>query len=203
MSTLRFNTLSGSSNVVRIAHPNALYAPGGIVQVKWNLSMERFYYTIPNNDGGMRGDIFAEGINQGGTIVRPLDITITPKSQDSWIFVEFNVFYETSGPDLVFTVLRDGQLIGSQWQSITNQGRWSGAGVARYDNNNDSTPDYINLPWIDRAGTTDPVTYSFAVKSSNSSNQSFTLNTCINNYQNGADNYEQGCSFSIAQEIAY
>jgi len=202
MSRFNFNTLQGPSNIVRVQEPNAVYAPGHAIQVKWNLSMERFYYSIPNNDGGMRGDVFAEGIHQGGTPIRPLDITITPKSPDSWIFVEFNVFYETNH-NVVFSILRDGQLVGAQWGSGYNQGKWTGAGVARYDNNYDSTPSYINLPWIDRPGTTDPVTYSFAAKSSGGSNHDFILNATYANYQFGGDAYEQGCSFSIAQEIAW
>lgn len=201
MSRLNFNTLQGPSNVIRVAQPNVLYAPGHVVQVKWNMSMERFYYTIPNNDGGMRADIFAEGINQGGTIVRALDISIQPKSVNSWIFVEFNVFYE-GDHNMVFSILRDGQLVGAQYGSGYNQGRWNGAGVSRYDNNNDSTPSYINLPWVDRPGTLDPVTYSFAVKSSGGSNYGWTLNSTLANYQFGGDAYEQGVSFSIAQEIA-
>jgi hypothetical protein len=164
--------------------------------------MERFYYAVPTNDGGMRADSFAEGSNQGGTIIRPLDITITPRSRRSFINVEFNLFYETHH-NVVFVVLRDGNLIGSQWGSGYNQGKWSGAAVARYDNNDDSTPSYLNLPWIDCPGTTHPVTYSIAVKSSDSAARSLTLNSTLSNYQFGADAYEQGCSFSIAQEIAY
>ena len=202
MSRLNFNTLQGPSNVVRVQHPNAVYAPGHAIQVKWNLSMERFYYSIPNNDGGMRADSFAEGSNQGGTIIRPLDISIIPKSPDSWIFVEFNVFYECDN-NIVFSILRDGQLVGAQWGSGYAQGKWTGAGTARYDNNNSSTPSYINLPWIDQPGTTDPVTYSFAAKSSGGSNVEFILNATYSSYQFGSDDLEQGCSFSIAQEIAW
>lgn len=202
MSRLNFNTLQGPGAVVRVQRPNVIYAPGHVIDVAFNMSFERAYYNIPNNDGGMRGDIFAEGIHQGGTPIRPLDITIKPKSPYSWIFVEFNVFYECAN-DIVFTILRDGQLVGAQWGSGYNQGKWTGAGTARYDNNNDSTPSYIHLPWVDQPGTTDPVTYSFAAKSSGGSNHEFILNGTYSNYQYGADAYEQGVSFSIAQEIAY
>lgn len=202
MTQLNVNTIQGPSNVIRVAQPNVIYAPGHIIQVKWALSMERIYYTLPNNDGGMRGDIFAEGINQGGTILRPLDITIVPKSPESFVHVEFNVFYEASN-DVIFNILKDGQLIGAQYGSGYNQHRWVGAAVSRYDNNNDSTPSYLNVPWVDRPGTTNPVTYSIAAISSSGSTYSLTLNSTISNYQYGADAYEQGCSFSIAQEIAY
>jgi hypothetical protein len=202
MSQLKFNELQGTSNIVRVESPNVIYAPGHVIQVKWNLSMERFYYAIPDNDSGMRGSSFAEGSNQGGTIIRPLDITIIPKSVNSWIHVEFNMFFEANH-NQVFSILRDGQLIGAGFQDGGADGRYVGAGVARYDANDDSTPAYLHLPWIDRPGTTSAVTYSIAAKNSAGSNQSLTLNSTIANYQFGADAYEQGCSFSIAQEIAY
>lgn len=202
MSRLNFNNLQSPTNVIRVQKPNAIYAPGHMIDVAYTVAHQRAYYNIPNNDGGMRGDIYAEGVVMGGTIIRPLDVTITPKSVDSYIFVEFNVFYECAN-NIVFSVLRDGMLVGAQWGSGYDQGKWTGAGTARYDNNNDSTPDYINLPWIDRPGTTDPVTYSFVVKSSGGSNHEFILNGTYSNYQFGSDNYEQGVSFAIAQEIAY
>ena len=202
MSQLKFNELQGTSNIVSVESPNVIYAPWHVIQDKRNLSMERFYYAIPNNDDGMRGSSFAEGSNQGGTIIRPLDITIIPKSVNSWIHVEFNLFYEGDN-NIVFSILRDGQLIGAGFQDGGSDGRYVGAGVARYDNNSDSTPSYINLPWIDRPGTTSAVTYSIAAKSGTGSNYSLTLNSTISSYQFGSDAYEQGCSFSIAQEIAY
>lgn len=200
--TLKVNNIYGTSNTIRVAKPNVIYAPGHIIDVAYNVSMERVYYYTPNNDGGFRGDTNAQYVFQGGTIITPLDVTITPKSPDSWIFVEFNVFYEMQ-TDNVFSILRDGQLVGAQWNTGTVQGRNTGAGSASYDNNQDSTPSYINLPWIDRPGTTDPVTYSFAVKGSGATAYEFALNATLTNYLNGADFYEQGVSFSIAQEIAY
>lgn len=200
--TLRVNNIFGTSNIIRVAKPDVIYAPGHIIDVAFTMSMERMYFATPNNDASMRGGVNAENVFQGGTIITPLDVTITPKSPDSWIFVEFNVFYEMQ-TDNVFTILRDGQLVGAQWNTGTTQGRWTGAGSASYDNNQDSTPSYINLPWVDRPGTTDPVTYSFAVKGSGATAYEFTLNSTLTNYLNGTDSYEQGVSFSIAQEIAY
>jgi hypothetical protein len=170
--------------------------------------MERYYLSVPNNDGGMRNDFSGLGQPWGGTPIRPLDIAIKPHSIKSAIHVEFNMFYEAPN-DVVFTVLRDDALIGasySGWGTTLNAqnsaGRWIGAGVSRYDNNNDSTPSYIQLNWIDSPGTTDWVNYSIAAKGSGGSNHTMTINTTISAYQNGQDAYETGVSFSIAQEIA-
>lgn len=203
MSGILTDSIQSTGSDIRIQAPNVLYSPGHIVQVQWNRSMERYYYSVPNNDSGMRGSSFAEGINQGGVIIRPLDITITPTSVNSFINVEFNMFYEANN-NIVFSVLREGTLIGAQYYGGDyDQGRWVGAGVSRYDNNNDSTPSYIQLNWIDRPAVVSPVTYSIAAKSSDSSNYSMTLNSTYSNYQNGSNSYEQGVSFTIAQEIAY
>jgi hypothetical protein len=167
--------------------------------------MQRLRYNVPNNDGGSRGDVFATGISEGGTIIRPLDVTITPKSLDSYIFIEFCVAYEC-GNNAVFNIVRDGMLVGAAFGNVNDvvyNSRWTGAGISRYDNNDSSTPSHICLPWVDRPGTTDPVTYGFAVRSSDGSNLEFMLNTTYGSYQNGQDDLEVGVSFGIAQEIAF
>jgi hypothetical protein len=203
--TLRVNAINAISTEVRIAQPNAIYQPGQIIQVKWSRAMQRLRYNIPNNDGGSRGDIFATGISEGGTIIRPLDITIQPKSLDSYIFIEFCVAYETNH-NVVFNIVRDGMLVGAAFGNVNDtnyNSRWSGAGIARYDNNDSSTPGHICLPWVDRPGTTDPVTYGFAVRSGGGGNHEFMLNTTYGSYLNGQDDHEVGVSFGIAQEIAF
>lgn len=203
--TLRVNAINATGTEVRVAAPNAIYQPGQIIQVKWSRAMQRLRYNIPNNDGGSRGDIFATGIVDGGTIIRPLDVTITPKSPDSFIFIEFCVAYE-AGNNMVFNIVRDGMLVGAAYGNVNDQvynSKWTGAGVSRYDNNDSSTPSHICLPWVDRPGTTSPVTYGFAARSSDSSNLEFMLNTTYSSYQNGSDDLEVGVSFGIAQEIAF
>jgi hypothetical protein len=203
--TLRVNAISAIGTEVRIAQPNAIYQPGQIIQVKYSRAMQRLRYNIPNNDGGSRGDVFATGISEGGTIIRPLDVIIQPKSLDSYIFIEFCVAYE-AGNNMVFNIVRDGMLVGAAFGNVNDQvyaSKWTGAGVSRYDNNDSSTPSHICLPWVDRPGTTDPVTYGFAARSSDGSNLEFMLNTTYGSYQNGSDDLEVGVSFGIAQEIAF
>jgi hypothetical protein len=203
--TLRVNAINAIGTEVRIAEPNAIYQPGQIIQVKYSRAMQRLRYNIPNNDGGSRGDVFATGISEGGTIIRPLDITIQPKSLDSYIFIEFCVAYE-AGNNMVFNIVRDGMLVGAAFGNVNDQlyaSKWTGAGVSRYDANDSSTPSHICLPWVDRPGTTDPVTYGFAARSSDGSNLEFMLNTTYGSYLNGSDDLEVGVSFGIAQEIAF
>jgi hypothetical protein len=203
--TLRVNNINAVGTEVRIAQPNAIYQPGQIIQVKWSRAMQRLRYNIPNNDGGSRGDIFATGIEEGGTVITPLNVIIQPKSLDSYIFIEFCVAYE-AGNNMVFNIVRDGMTIGAAFGNVNDQAyssKWTGAGVSRYDNNDSSTPSHICLPCVDRPGTTDPVTYGFAARSSDGSNLEFMLNTTYASYQNGQDDQEVGVSFGIAQEIAF
>lgn len=204
MSMLRVNTLEGPAGVNQIymRTPSVLYAPGHIIQVRYSTVFQRVYMNPPTNDGGMRGDVQAGDIYDGGIIIRPLDISIKPTSPRSAIILEFNIHYEASA-DTVLSVMRDSNLIGAQYQmEDLNAGKWVGAGITRYDNNNSSTPSYINLPWVDYPGTTEWVTYSVAVKSSNSSGQTFVLNGTMSSYIYGTDAEEMGTSFSIAQEVA-
>lgn len=203
MSELQFDTLQGTSNKIRVTHPNALYSPGHIIQTQFSVSEGRFYYRVPSPNSGMRGSSYAQGSNQGGTILRPVDVTIRPKSVNSYIHIEFCLFYEAH-QDINFNILRDGSLLGAQYygDGDVNQGRWVGLGVAYYDNNEDSTPMHMALNWIDKPGTTGPVTYSAAVIASNDTNRSMTLNSTYGNYLNGSNSFEQGVSFGIAQEIA-
>jgi hypothetical protein len=206
MSTLLVDNLGVTSgNAVLARAPNTFYWPGAHVQTVFNLCETRAYYYIPNNDGGQRANYGPNYSQPGGVPIKQLDVTIAPTSNRSWIQIEFNMFYEAA-VDNIFNVLRDGQLISSPNlgdQPGTNAtGRWVGAGVSRYDNNNDSTPSYIQLNWMDQPGTIEPVTYSIAVISSNGLEGSLTLNCTLANYQFGADAYEQGVSFAIVNEIA-
>lgn len=203
--TLKVNAINAIGTEVRVAAPNAIYQPGQIIQVKWSRAMQRLRYNIPNNDGGSRGDIFATGINEGGTVITPLNVVITPKSLDSFIFIEFCVAYEATH-NMVFNIVRDGMTVGASFANVNDlnyNSKMSGAGVSRYDNNDSSTPSHICLPWIDRPGTTEPVTYGFAARSAGGSNHEFMLNTTYGSYLNGQDDHEVGVSFGIAQEIAF
>jgi hypothetical protein len=206
MSTLLVDNLGVTSgNAILARTPNVFYWPGAHVQTVFNLCETRAYYYVPNNDGGQRANYGPNYSRQGGVPISQLNLTIAPTSNRSWVQIEFNIFYETN-ENIIFNVLRDGQLISSPNivdQPATNTtGRWVGAGVSRYDNNGDSTPSYIQLNWMDQPGTIEPVTYSVAVISSNGSEYAFTLNSTLSNYQFGGDAYEQGVSFTIANEIA-
>lgn len=206
MSQLLVDNIAPTSGTLVYTYtPNVVYWPGAHVQTVFNRVETRMYAYAPNNDASARDTYGANYSYDGGFPIRQLDITIAPTSERSWIQLEWNIFYETN-ENVLFNVLRDGNIISTPNNGDTInpyvQGKWVGAGVSRYDNNGDSTPSYIQLNWMDNPSTIEPVTYSVAIKSSNGNNYDFTLNCTLSNYQNGADAYEQGVSFAIANEIA-
>jgi hypothetical protein len=202
MSQLIVDTIRSNGSVVRVEKPNVLNIPGHIVDTTFNVAMQQFYYKIPSNNDSMRGSHVAEGAYGPGMIIRPLDITVTPKTPNNWFHIEWNVHFEAHH-DVVFNAARDGQYIGGQlYGGDQNQSRWNGLGVSRYDNNNDSTPSYINMSIMDRPGTISPTTYSFCVRTSDNAQREMVLNCTLGSYENGTDNHEIGVSFAIAQEIA-
>lgn len=195
MSTLNVGTLQATNGVsIEIPKPHSLYSTGHVIQTVYNVSQERHYYTVPQTDSK---NTFYSG---ACIVLEPMTIEITPKSPDSLIYVEFCLYYETHH-DTVFVVTRDNNILGTNWAWGTSIGTWNGVAVSRYDNNQDSTPSYLTMPWVDRAGTTEPIRYSVGVRYASRSTNSIILNGTYSNYQFGADAYEQGVSFSIAQEI--
>lgn len=202
MSQLIVDTLRASGSSIRVAKPNVINAPGHIIDVYFTVAMQRFYHKIPNNDNAMRDSHVGQNYTAGGTIIRALDVTVVPKTVRSWFHIEFNMFYEAHH-DVTFNILRDGNWLGGQlYGGDQNQARWNGMAVSHYDNNNDSTPHYLTTSFFDCPGTTGPTTYSLAAKTGDGSNRDFVLNGTFANYENGGNAYEQGVSFTIAQEYA-
>lgn len=192
--TLNVNTLQAASTNILVPSPHSLYATGHIIQTKHIMAQERLYFSVPENNSRWQ---YANGT----TPLHPLRITITPKSAESLLYVEFNCFFETDN-NVVFLILRNDNVEGAGWDNGQDTGIWNGAGVSRYDNNTDSTPAYITIPWVSKARTTSPVTFCLGIRYSNRSTYGFTFNSTYSNYQNGADAYEQGVSFAIVHEIA-
>lgn len=202
MKRLNVNNITGTNNIIRMQKPNAFYSPGNIVQVAYSICEERYYQAVPRRREGFLSEWGGQA-QHGGVPIEPLNVVIEPRSENSWMLVEFHLFYEVSN-DVNFVILRDENLVGSQYYgSDVNQGVWSSLAPSRYDNNDDSTPSYLNCCCFDRPGRTTPVTYKLATISSNGNNYTARINVTHSNYVNGADAYEIGVSFGIVQEIAY
>lgn len=197
--------LAPGGGPVRMDEPSVLYAPGHVIQVVWGISKEKYYYPVGDNNDSERG-FFGGGSTNSNVILRPLDITITPHSVNSFIHVEFNVCYEAEH-NMGFQILRNGGLIGIREGDVSvdgiDIGNWQIGAVSRYDANTDTTPSVVTFCVVDRPGTTEPVTYSVGVRRGSTSSHTLVLNGAYSNPYAGQDSYEAGVSVSIAQEIAY
>lgn len=211
MSQLKVNTIQGnSSSTVFVNSPSSFYMPGGVVQVRYKVSMDRVYYRVQNNDqrpGPAQPE--TRPTNTQATLLEPLEIVIKPKSINSWFYIEYNIFCEASWDNTVGVARNNSVISGGQaLQQIPEQGLYdswlnsNGVGVLHYDNNTDSTPINIVFGWWDRPMTLNPVTYTPWVKNANNRVDNFVLNATWSNYQNGSDSFEQGVSFGLVEEYA-
>lgn len=207
MSQLNVNSIFGpGSTAVRVESPSVVYAPGHIIQVVWGISKEKYYQPIGDNNDSARG-FFGGGTWNANSILRPLDLKVTPKSLNSFIHLEYNVCYEADW-NIGFQILRNGHPISIRQGDPSVDGDFNlqtqqVAAVGRYDNNTDTTPSVVTFCGIDRPGTLEPVVYSVGVRCTNSRSVTMVLNGGYSNYQAGSDGLEAGVSVSIAQEIAY
>ena len=191
MSTLTLSTLQGPSNVINLnpgsgiaaGTTGGIIAPGMIVQTIWNTTSLRRTYTSPQTGSGQA--------------ISELDLRIKPTRSNSLIYLQWMLFYEMHH-DNVFTVLRNGSLVGYNTQM--GDYMWSGIQASKYDQDENSTPRNQHLSWIDSPGGTSWYNYSLATRCSTNTSYTFALNRTLGSW--GQDSYETGVSMGIAMEIA-
>ena len=157
--------------------------PGMIIQTVWVSTKNRQTYTTPSSGTGQR--------------LYDLDIDIQPTYSNSLIWLQYLMFYDCHH-DNVFTILRNGSLVGYNSQDGANP--WSGVASMLYDNDYGSTPTNQYITWFDSPGTTSNITYSIAARCSSNTNYTIALNRTLSSW--GQDSYETGTSLVVAMEIA-
>ena len=195
MSTLRVNEISARTGTGAIAVPSgnrivsteggAIVAPGMVIQTVYVRTDERNTYSS-NNTGN-------------GTLVTPLNLAITPKFANSLILCQWMVNGELH-QDNTFLIWKDGALASNGFNQQAGNVRWSGYTSAFYDQNESSTPSNWKIMYADAPGSTSPVTYGLATRSSSGSNYTFYLNRTVTSL--GQDAHENMVSVGIIQEIA-
>jgi len=191
MAHLTLGNIQGPSNLVTLqpgtnlvaSTTGGIYAPGMVLQTVWNNTSSRRTYTSPTSTVG-------QAINE-------LDINIKPTRSNSIIWLQYMVFYEMHH-DNVFTILRDGSLVG--YNTTAGNNNWSGVAVSPYDTDESSTPRTQYISWYDTPGGTSNYRYSLAVRCSTGTSYTFALNRTISSW--GQDSYETGVSAVVAMEIA-
>ena len=129
---------------------------GSIIQVVSTL------YTTPTSQ--------SLAANSADTDITGLTVTITPSSNASRFLIMSRWTGESSSEvhDMVFFIRRNGTKINSQ-TSTSNRSSGIISTALNYSLNNDSTPDSAFISTIDSPATTSPITYTMAVKNTNTS----------------------------------
>ena len=143
----------------------------------------------------------AYGFN-GDTIISDLNISITPKSANSLLLVQWQVMYE-SDYNAVFRVYRDNGLVytsGYQGYNEADGNTYSGIASAQYDTDVASTPSNQMIQYFVPAGNTNATTLQLSIRSSYNTAATFYLNRSINS--GGSNAYEIGVSTAVIWEIA-
>jgi hypothetical protein len=191
MSVLRVGNLEGladNDNVITIPAGHKLYVPGMVAQAKYVRTDARSSYSSVGSGNG--------------TTLTDLNITITPKFANSLLVMQWMINGEVSENN-VFLIHKDGALITTAgYESYNNLGgnnRWSGVASTTYDNNNDSTTANIFMQYAVPAGSTASSVYAPAIRSANSTTNTFTLNRPLGT--TGSDSYEASISTGLIMEI--
>jgi hypothetical protein len=187
MSTLITDELQGrkdGNHVIALPNNTTLYAPGQVIQTAWRkMDFHATYNSFADNNSR---DI--DGLN----------LTITLKRSNSSVYLQWWLFYECHH-DITFQAKRGGSVIG--FNSEVGNVRWSGIGVGEFEHSHDqnSTPSYTHMCWVDTPGSVGPHTYSLGSRSSTGTNYDIRVNRAWGAFQ---DNHEGGVSWAMIQEIA-
>lgn len=169
--------------------PQAFTSPGQIVQARYFRTDVRANYTASNSGDGNR--------------ITDINLTITPKFATSLLLMQWMINGEVNH-NVVFVVHRDNSLVTTSgitgYNSQGGNSRWSGLVSAYYDNNDDSTPSNWFIQYAAPATTISPTVFSVAVRSSDGTDRTFSLNRT--NASTGSDSYEATVSTGTIWEIA-
>lgn len=187
MSILVTDELSGrqdGNHLIGFPSNNCLYVPGHVIQTVWT-KMDNHATYNSYNDNNSRD-------------ISGLNTAITLKRSNSRVYCQWWVFYE-SHHDITFQAKRNGTVIG--YNTEVGDVRYSGIGTAEYEHSHDqnSTPSYLHMTWVDTPGSVGPHTYSIGSRSSTATSYDIRINRAWGNF---TDSYEGGVSWCVLQEIA-
>ena len=165
MSNLRTNSLTAvggtgtvtlpTGNVLRGTDAGSIYCPGSIVQVVNN------YFTTQSSVGIPAGYTTF-------TNIPSFAATITPKFNTSTILVQVRWFGELAAQntnwDTMWGIKRNGVAVGYPVSSGAAQGITM-ASLGYYGDDANSTPEQLNLTYVDSPATTSPIVYQVCVSS--------------------------------------
>jgi hypothetical protein len=186
MSKIITNEIYGRKEgnyVVGVNSGTTVYFPGHVIQTVWRRFENHTTYNAPPDTV---------------RTINGLDLNIQLKKANSAVYLQWYIFYEAHH-DITFQALRNTTIIGYNLEAGLQ--RWSGIGSAEYEHshNQDSTPSYQLLTYMDEPAAVGPYVYRLGIRSSTSTNYDFRINRSWSSF---SDSYEAGVSWVVAEEIA-
>jgi hypothetical protein len=139
-----------------------------------------------------------------GTTISDLSMTISPKSANSILIMEWMITGEmhlNNG----FVIHKNGSLITTAGQegynNVSGNVRYSTLHPALYDNNNESTPSNNRLTYQCIAGTTSAITFAPAVRATGATAYTFYLNRAMGSGTVAYTGQEQNVSYGYLFEF--
>jgi type II secretory pathway pseudopilin PulG len=156
--------------------------PGTIANIVTAQTRDQTTYTAPTTGNG--------------TVITPLNLTITPKKAGNKVILEWIVNGE-GYENTVYIVTRNGELLANTTNVSNN--RWAGITSQPYDANFSTTPDNAVVKIIDMNSLGMETTYELRVRASRGSASTLYFNRTV--VSTGADDNEASLSTGVAMEI--
>jgi len=139
-----------------------------------------------------------------GTTMNELSLTISPKSANSILIMEWMITGE-SGNNNGFVIHKNGSLITTAGQegynNVSGNVRHSTLHPVFYDNNNESTASNNRLTYQCIAGTTSAITFAPAIRGSGATANTYYLNRVIGSGTVPYTGQEQNVSYGYLFEF--
>lgn len=189
---------SDSANAaITIDSSSWLYSPGAPVQTHFMRTDNRDIWSVP---------VVPTFSLIGAAPVWPLSLTIRPRRADSLIYMAWQITCEVHY-NVNWVIWLNGQACSVPgWEGYNpqpeNPGRWVGYVPVPYEASADinSTLNHMKIDFLCKPNSTDALTFTPAVIGSGSGAYTLYLNRTAGAV--GQDNYENGVSTGMIQEIA-
>jgi hypothetical protein len=195
MTRLGVETIQATTgNTISVQTPTYISSIGSPIQVIPMRTDNRDSWAAPLTIGSV-----------GGNPVRPLAMTITPKSANSLIYVRWMINGEVHY-DSKWTILLNNTLCaiaGFQgFNEVATAGRWVGyvSGIYEAAGDVNSTMNHYKIDFLCRPRSTDTLTFTPAISASAGTAYTFFLNRTTGAV--GQDSYENAVSTGVIMEIA-
>jgi hypothetical protein len=195
MTRLGVETIQATTgNTISVQTPTYISSIGSPIQVIPMRTDNRDTWASPLSTGPV-----------GGNPVRPLAMSITPKSASSLIYVRWMINGEVHWNNKWTILLNNSLCTINGWQGfneLATTGRWVGyvSGIYEAAGDVNSTMNHFKIDFLCRPNSIDTLTFTPAISASGATAYNFFLNRTAGAL--GQDSYENAVSTGVIMEIA-